>query len=89
MTKRPIATLLSDGKDRPEEAMNISLGIVEWEEWEENERSAPGTLGKKLAVALSIVGLAAMAMGSWLSTPDLSSVSELAPASAEVALVAE
>lgn len=69
--------------------MNISFGIVEWDEWEENERSAPGSLGKKLAVALSIVGLAAIAMSSWLSTPDLSSTSELAPVSAEVAMAAE
>ncbi len=43
--------------------MNISFGIVEWDE---SERSAPGTSGKKLAVALSVIALATLALASWV-----------------------
>lgn len=44
--------------------MNISLGIVEWEELEEKDRSTPGALGKKLAVVLNVIALATLA--SWV-----------------------
>ncbi len=56
--------------------MNISYGIVEWEE---NQRLAPGTLGKKLAVALSVLTLAALALGSWLEAPDLDHLADNTP----------
>ena len=66
--------------------MNISLGMVEWEE---SRRSTPGTSGKKLAVALSVLLLAAMALGNWLAAPDLSIVGENASAIAEVTFSAD
>ena len=60
--------------------MNINFGAVEWEE---NESIGPSSLGKKLAAALTVLTLAALAMGSWLEAPDL------AVASTEVAAAAE
>ncbi len=62
--------------------MKISLGMVEWEE---SRRSSPGTLGKKLAVALSVVLLAALALGNWLASPDLSIRGQSSSAIAEIA----
>lgn len=62
--------------------MNISLGVVEWEE---QRRSAPSTLGKKLAVTLCALTLAALAMGSWLEAHELKGMNDSAPAIVEVA----
>ncbi|MFQ5942912.1 MAG: hypothetical protein ACE5JF_05100 [Anaerolineales bacterium] len=66
--------------------MNISLGMVEWEE---NRRSAPGTLGRKLAVALSVLTLSALALGNWLAPTDLSSVEGSSSTVAEVAFAVD
>ena len=65
--------------------MNVSLGMVEWEE---GRRSAPGTLGRKIAIALSVASLSALAIGSWLAAPDASQARSEAPV-AEVALAAD
>ncbi|GMR10116.1 MAG: hypothetical protein BMS9Abin28_0937 [Anaerolineae bacterium] len=66
--------------------MNINLGMVEWEE---GRRSSPGRLGKKLAVALSVVLLAALALGNWLAAPDLSIGGQSSSAIAEDAFAAD
>ena len=56
--------------------MNISYGVVEWED---NQLSAPGSLGKKLALALSVLTLAALALGSWLEAPDVKHLGDNTP----------
>ena len=66
--------------------MNVSLGMVEWEE---SRRSAPGTLGRKLAFALSVLTLAALALGSWLTATDLSVAGDTSPTVAEIAFTSD
>ena len=66
--------------------MNISLGMVEWEE---SRRSSPRALGKKLAVVLSVVLLAALALGNWLASPDLLIGGQSSSAIVEVASAAD
>lgn len=66
--------------------MNISLGMVEWEE---SRRSAPGTLGRKLAVVLSVLTLAALALGNGLIASDPSVVDEAPSPVAEVAVAVD
>lgn len=52
-------------------------------EWEESRKVGSSSLGKKLAAALTILTLAALALGTWIEAPDLSVVaSEAAVASA-------
>lgn len=62
--------------------MNISYGVVEWED---NQRSAPRSLGKKLALALSVLTLAALALGAWLEAPDVKHLGDNTPVVAEAA----